>query len=780
MKTINKILFRKIKRQLAIFCSAIFIVALSIAFFVAVKTVYRDFKSSGETYFKDNILDDAVFYGMFTEEDAKEVEKIEEVSRAEARHRFSVKILNNDTDAILLGESDKKIRIDRPYIHSGRDKLETNEIRINRNYAIANKLKIGDELEIEFNDTTNTFKITSLASYPNYIYLFKDGTSAVSENKDFAILEINDSFFKSKYIPYNTIFTKYQLSGNISKTENKIRDILRNKAFMFSTKEQGANFSNYNQTLLQIDAFAYICPAILLAMAALLLYVIQRRNVSVERKQIGIMKALGLSDNKILFIYIKYSFLVAFFGIGFAYAIVELALPPIFSALTNIFDIPNFTYQRYIDLWIFSSVMIFIVCTISNLVAAISILKLNPAQSMRGEVPKGGKKVFIESFKWWNKLSFNTRYSVKNAFRGKTRYLASIWGMFAAVSITIFSQGFNNSFDYFVTTLYNVFTKYDVKVTVNSINWKDNPDFLRDGFVKSYDKTAIYQARISAPYEQEIKFRVDNPVLVYKKGFSSLDIKAADNSHNAEEGIILSESIARRLKLKEGDYAGVEVYTFGKSKYQRLKITSIVKQPGMFFIYVEESYAKKMFDTPDTYNTLFLKTDKTIDINKIENALDEDENVASYSFKQNEEDASRKQIAIAALLVKILIVVAFLLGATSLYGVGIVTLATRRYEFTLLKVMGYSTNEIMLSSIKEMASQVIFAIPLGILAGYGALYAAKGPFSSDFFDFIPTIYTGSYIFAVVLLFAVLIFVSLISARYISKLDMVEGLKEREE
>ncbi|MCZ9847779.1 hypothetical protein OFP75_04720 [Brachyspira hyodysenteriae] len=55
---------------------------------------------------------------------------------------------------------------------------------------------------------------------------------------------------------------------------------------------------------------------------------------------------------------------------------------------------PNFKYNTYIDLWIISALIILFVCIFSNLLAAISILKLNPAQSMRGEPPKGSGKNF--------------------------------------------------------------------------------------------------------------------------------------------------------------------------------------------------------------------------------------------------------------------------------------------------------------------------------------------------------------------------------------------------
>ena len=50
----TKLLLRKINKQLAIFISAVFITALAVLFFVAVKTLYRDFKLSAENYFENN------------------------------------------------------------------------------------------------------------------------------------------------------------------------------------------------------------------------------------------------------------------------------------------------------------------------------------------------------------------------------------------------------------------------------------------------------------------------------------------------------------------------------------------------------------------------------------------------------------------------------------------------------------------------------------------------------------------------------------------------------
>ncbi len=652
-------------------------------------------------------------------------------------------------------------------------------------------MKIGDKIELNFSvnneSKTESFIIASLVSYPNYVFLFKDGASTVSEPEDFAVVEINEEHFKftppvNPYftkpimLPYNSIYIKYKDNVNKVNIENLIRIKLKEKIFYFTDREQSVNYVNYEQTLLQIDSFSYICPSILLLMAILLLYIIQRRNVAVERKQIGIMKAIGLTDASIMYMYIKYSFLVSFFGILLAFISTKIILPSIFEVLSKIFDMPNFTYNTYFDLWIIAGAIILFVCILSNLLAAISILKLNPAQSMRGEPPKGGGKSFIENLKIWNRFSFNTRYAIKNASRSKTRYFASLWGMFAAISMTIFAQGFNNSFDYFLSTLYQKFALYDIRATISSTKWEEDSEIITNNIINSYDKAAIYQSKIYPA------FKIDSenlyiPTLIYDKDFYSLDIPKNENS---EDTIMIPKYLADKLKIKENDYIGIELYTLGNTVSRIVKCGKFVEQQGMFFIYMDKKFAEKEFGISDDYNNIFFTKKENISDEEIKEILDESEDISYYSFVNDEYTAYKNQIATIYLLVQILIFIAFLLGATSLYGVGVITLATRRYEFTLLKVMGYTTKEIMIASLKETITQIILAIPTGIAAGYGILYLVKKPFSSKLFSFIPHIYDESYMHAIILLIVAIFLVSIMSAHYVDKLDMVEGLKDREE
>ena len=49
-----------------------------------------------------------------------------------------------------------------------------------------------------------------------------------------------------------------------------------------------------------------------------------------------------------------------------------------------------------------------------------------------------------------------------------------------------------------------------------------------------------------------------------------------------------------------------------------------------------------------------------------------------------------------------------------------------------------------------------------------------------YISFVPHIYDESYMHAIILLIVAIFLVSIMSAHYVDKLDMVEGLKDREE
>jgi ABC-type antimicrobial peptide transport system permease subunit len=95
-------------------------------------------------------------------------------------------------------------------------------------------------------------------------------------------------------------------------------------------------------------------------------------------------------------------------------------------------------------------------------------------------------------------------------------------------------------------------------------------------------------------------------------------------------------------------------------------------------------------------------------------------------------------------------------------------------------VMGYPLRSIMLSHTKETIFQLLLGIPIGFLAGWGILNLVKRAFSGDNFVISAMIYPGSYLIAGIMVVAMAVLMAFVSARHINRLDIVEGLKARDE
>lgn len=127
-----------------------------------------------------------------------------------------------------------------------------------------------------------------------------------------------------------------------------------------------------------------------------------------------------------------------------------------------------------------------------------------------------------------------------------------------------------------------------------------------------------------------------------------------------------------------------------------------------------------------------------------------------------------------------LIFFAMVLGVAVLFAIMTINIASREYEFVLLRVMGYSPLQIIVAYIKELLIQIIIALPLGIVLGNLMLMGIGDAFSTDAFEMIGRIYPTSYLYSFLLLISVMVIVTFFAFRKINKLDLVAGLKEREE
>lgn len=473
----------------------------------------------------------------------------------------------------------------------------------------------------------------------------------------------------------------------------------------------------YKEDLEQINTFAYIFPIVFLLISSTMIYVLQKRNVVKERKQIGILKALGYSDWKIIRSYIKYGFFLSLFGSLLGYFIAFLFGDYILAIFHNMFEVPNLSLKVLPQLWVTGFLIAFFICTTATVISVIHIIKISPAEAMHAEQPEDGKRIFLEKFpRFWVKLSFNSRYALKTAFRNKGRFFTVVIGMAATITLTLFSLGLADSFNYLIDQHYNHVVQYDFLAETPLMSIDE--EIKREDELTAASKALIVPIKIAT---EEMEQQV--PLLLVEKELPFLNLKNKQgNEITIGEGVVITLNYAEKLNVGIGDEISIRSYD-GTDEYS-VVIKDISIQGAGFYLYSTYDYINQVADTNvNVYNHLFIISDLS------QEELLKHEDILNVDSVEHEKHTLLKLMEIIDVFIIVLVSFALILGVTVLYSVSTINLAARNYEFIVLNVLGYNTKDILTAYVKETIIQFILAIPLGIAGAYFILHSIREEFT---------------------------------------------------
>ena len=150
------------------------------------------------------------------------------------------------------------------------------------------------------------------------------------------------------------------------------------------------------------------------------------------RQQIGTLKALGYQKGAIMMKYIMYAFLATLFGSAIGVVFGQKFLPVvIIRAYAILYDTPPEVLNPLHTGYTVTSALLAVLVQRRRLWArSYNELREVPAQLMRPEAPKAGKRILLERLAVvWNHLSFTQKSTMRNLFRYKKRFLMTVFGI---------------------------------------------------------------------------------------------------------------------------------------------------------------------------------------------------------------------------------------------------------------------------------------------------------------------------------------------------------------
>lgn len=777
MKKLDKRLFRMIKITKGQYIAVLAIIVTGIFVFTAVSNSAINLKDAiNDYYIETNFADIYVKGSNITDKLEGSLPGSNNIKEADARIVFDTKLITDSKDDdvnIRVVSVDKyQNKINKLFIKSGKRTLTENDAIIIEQFAAARKIKLGDEIKIKINGMQHKFRVSGIASSSEYVYMMESDQSLLPDPEGFGVIFLEENYLRKIYSSggnFNEILIKVNNDENINKTANYLEDNLDSSVTRIIKKSDQLSNSMLNQEISGLEMMSKSVPVVFLIFAGIMLASMLSRIVKKDRMSIGVLKALGFTDVEIVIHYLKYAASVGIIG-GLIGSIIGTALS---GVMTNyylvFFNIPMLTVKVYYYRILISVLLSLLFCIISGFWGVRGIIKINPAESMKPEAPKKGKRIFIENIKLiWDHVPFSWKMVIRNIFREKKKFAF----IGAAVSITcgmmimttwmidIIDVMFNKHYTEFVKVQYNVV--FDGFKNENVMNEITETLSIKD-----------IEGRIELPFEivNGRESKIVNVVCLKKDtvfyGFT--DMKG-NKVLIPPQGILVSSNLANDLNINVGDEILLDSFVSDDNYYVTVK--GIINQSLGINGYMNIDYLSELILDKGIINGVYINSDDDV-LNK----LSDMKNVTIQS-QSDMKAAFEEFTTLTAVSMGVMVIFSGLLGFIIVYSMTLMSINERTLEFSSLRVMGFTKKEIFNMLARENMIMTLIGIIAGIPIGLWLVDYMSKSFTTDVYTMNEPISLNSMIVSIILTITFIILAQLMTYVKIHKLDFMQALKNR--
>lgn len=744
------------------FISMIIMIALGIGIFVGFNMEWVSIDVNTSSFFeKTNFADFRIISDSgFSEDDLNKVKDIDGVSDVSRFLSFNADVegQNGDTVALTVTENEN---VSKPYLISGKeyDAKSENGVWLSDKYAAANGFELGDDITFKYKTIEISGEVEGLIKASEYLVCVRDSSQLMPDYNTHGFAYISPVMYekaaKMAFYPQTNILS------SLSKKEmaEKI-DAALDKTLLVLSKDENSSYAAQQGEAEEGKTMGSVMPVLFLLIAVLTMVTTMHRLTAKEKTQIGTLKALGFKDKRILRHYTSYAFMIGIIGsalgIGLGYFVAWFLMNPNGSMGTYL-DMPEWKLGIPWFCYIILAAII-VLLTLIGFLSVKQMLHGTPADALRPYTPKKVKNLLVEKTKWFHRLSFGTRWNLRDTMRHKSRTAMSLIGIIGCTLLIVGSLGMRDTMTAFLDMYYNDATNYSSRIYVS----EDATDEQIQELIKKYD--GDWSASVSVQLDEKAISLDVYELTTNKVRFPSAETKDFENI--ADDGAYICKRLSDEFNLKKGDTVTISPY--GSDDEYTLKISGIIRSVSENIV-ISPKYAEKL-GLDVKADSIYTSTEKA-DI-KAESAI------KSVQSKQMIIDSFDTFNEIMNMMVAVLIVAATVLGIVVLYNLGVMSYTERYREMATLKVVGFRNRKIGKLLISQNMWVTVIGVIVGIPAGIGTLSFLVTQLASEY-EMRISVSVLSIVVSAVLTFAVSLLVSLMVARKNKKIDMVEALKGAE-
>lgn len=783
-------LFRTAWSYKAQFISMILMITLGVGMFLGFNMEWKTIEVDTGKFFAQTDYADFRLYAEkgFTEDD---IEKIAAIEGVDAATRF----LSVNLD--IKGEKNKSLALDVSENFTVSTFVVTDGAAYDKSgdgfwlsdkFAAANGYAVGDTLSLEFQGTEISGTIVGLIKSGEHMICVADknqmmpdyntfGYAYMSPEKLRAVLEeklrrdiaaeakkagvslrpaITDDMLAEAA---DKTFAQVNLLSDLSKEtlEERVK-AAHGKTIMVTPKSDHVVYKEAMGEAEEGKTMGSVLPVLFLAIAILTMVTTMHRIATKEKTQIGTLKALGFKNRRILRHYTSYGLFIGLVGTALGVALGYVVCKLIMSEggmMGTYFDMPD--WSAAIPAFCYPVMAATVVLlTLISFLSVRQQLKGTAADALRPYSPKKMRKIFLERFRFWDKLHFGTKWNIRDLLRHKSRSAMTLFGIVGCMVLMVGGFGMRDTMAGFLDLLNNDISNYTTKV-----NLIDDADTA---------KAKALVRELGGDWESLSGISLDGDTVTLDVVHNPHNyLNVIDESNNrislSDEGVYLCLRLKDKASIGDeisfSPYGSKETYTAKVVGYNRSVMTESVT--------MTDTLADRL---GIDYRVSSVYTDRpTAEINN-------SDLISGKQDKQQLMETFNSFVQIMDSMVIILVVAAVILGIVVLYNLGVMSYVERSRELATLKVLGFRNRTIGRLLISQNIWLTFIGVVIGLPAGVGVLQWLLTALAGEY-EMKLMLGVLTYSVSVLLTFGVSLLVGLMVARKNKKIDMVEALKGAE-
>lgn len=670
--------------------------------------------------------------------------------------------------------------VNRLYIRSGRlpEPGRPQEAAVLESFAKAHRLTEGSRFSAIMNGRKQVLTVTGIVLSPEYIYTIGPG-DMVPDPRRFGVFYMSrdalEGIFDMGDAFNNAVLMT--LRGTEPESVKTALDGLLNPyggRGAYLRKDQISHTFLDNE-LDELRSMAAIIPPIFLFVAAFLVNMILTRLITLEREQIGLLKALGFSETEVALHYIKLTVVIALIGVAIGFVAGNWTGREMTQLYARFFSFPFLIFRESFDLYAISAGICVAAAFVGAIRAIWSVVALPAAVAMLPPAPLRFRALFGRA-RGSVFVSQLTIMAFRQIIRAPVRSLLTSVGIAFSVALLVVSMFSADSVHYMVEEIFFRMERQDASLY-----------FDRERPMAALDSVRQFPGVMRAE-----PFRALTVTL--HAGHRSKDLTIFGVGENTDlgrimdadmrpippppNGLLLIGRVADTLGVRVGDTVEVELV---EKDHHRIvvPVTGISQSLVGIDAYMHIDALNRLVGDGRRISGARVSLDM-LQKDALYAEIKKTPAIAFAMLIGLSRDRFRATIEQNIAMIQVVYTTLAVIVAFGLvYNSARIQLSERARELASLRVLGFTPAEVSNVLMTELAVVVFAAQPLGLLLGIGFSRLVIDGISSDLFRIPFVINSSTLAISSLVVLGASLMSALIVRRRIDRLDLVAVLKSRE-